>query len=466
MVGMCSSSSRKQSLAHPDPRDRLLPPDTVGMPTADLSVVERPIASLRKNERNARTHSKKQINQIAASIRTFGFTNPVLIDDSGMIVAGHGRVLAAETLGLGSVPTIELGHMTPSQIRAYVLADNRLAELAGWDKEILRIELGGLLELDLDFDIEVTGFATVDIDRLMSAAEPTVDDADEVPEPSDYSVSQVGDLWEMGPHRLLCGNALDLECYSRLMLDDIAQMIFTDPPYNVPIDGHVTGLGRVRHREFVMATGEMTAEEFTSFLTNFLGCTVKYCADGTILFVCMDWRHSQEVQRAAQSAGLEQKNLCVWVKDNGGMGSFYRSQHELVFVLKAGAAPHINNFGLGGDGRYRTNVWQYPGVNTFHQGREDELAMHPTVKPVALIADAIKDCSRRGGIILDPFAGSGTTLIAGSQTGRIVRAMELDPVYVDVILRRWMAWSGKPVRLAGTELDFEAVATQRLHTEA
>ena len=432
-----------------------------------LAVVERPIGSLQINPRNARTHGKKQINQIAASIKEFGFTNPVLVNEIGMVIAGHGRVAAADMLGMTVVPTIELSHMTPDQLRAYVLADNRLAELAGWDKDILSIELGELIELDLDFDIEITGFATVDIDKLMSPAEaPIADPADAFPEPAEQAISRVGDLWEMGPHRLLCGNALDPGCYAMLMAGELAQMVFTDPPYNVPIAGHVSGMGRAQHREFVMATGEMSSKGFTAFLINFLGASASYCTDGAIMFVCMDWRHSQELLQAAQAAGLEQKNLCIWAKDNGGMGTFYRSQHELVYVFKSGTAPHINNFGLGGDGRYRTNVWTYPGINTFRQGRDEEMAMHPTVKPVALVADTIKDCSKRGGLILDPFAGSGTTVIAGAKTGRIVCAMELDPLYVDVILRRWTAWSGKPAILADTGRAFDEVMAERMSKPA
>jgi DNA modification methylase len=428
-----------------------------------MSVELRAIDSLRTNPRNARTHSKKQVAQIAASIQEFGFVNPVLIDENCMIVAGHGRVAAADMLGMTTVPTILLTHLTPEQVRAYVLADNRLAELAGWDKDILRIELGELIELDLDFDIEITGFATVDIDKMLSPAEDSVaDPADTIPEPAEQAVSRVGDLWELGPHRLLCGNALDPDCYAVLMADGVAQMVFTDPPYNVPIAGHVSGMGQTQHREFVMAAGEMSSEGFTGFLKNFMVNTAHHCADGAILYVCMDWRHCSELLQAAQTAGLEQRNLCIWVKDNGGMGSFYRSQHELVFVFKAGTAPHINNFGLGGDGRYRTNVWSYPGVNTFRQGRNEELAMHPTVKPVALVADAIKDCSKRGGVILDPFAGSGTTIIAGAKTGRIVRALELDPLYVDVIIRRWTAWSGKPAVLTGSDRTFEQVMADRM----
>jgi DNA modification methylase len=269
--------------------------------------------------------------------------------------------------------------------------------------------------------------------------------ADEIPpvEPSQPPVSRVGDLWLLGQHRLLCGDALDPTAYEKLLAGRKAQLVFTDPPYNVPIDGHVGGKGKVRHREFVMASGEMSEAEFAGFLTRTLVNAREFSSDGAIMFVCMDWRHIGELLGAGRQAQLELKNLCVWAKDNGGMGAFYRSQHKLVFVFKHGQMPHINNFGLGQGGRYRTNLWSYPGVNTLRPGRMDELAMHPTVKPVALVADAIRDCSHRGGIVLDPFAGSGTTLIAAQKTGRIGCAMELDPCYLDVIIRRWEAFSGR-----------------------
>ena len=431
----------------------------------ELAVVtSRPLESLRLNPSNARTHSKKQVAQIAASIREFGFNNPVLIDDSCMIIAGHGRVEAAKLLGWTQVPTIQLDHLSREQIRAYVLADNRLAERASWDPEILRLEFAALSRLELSFDLEITGFDTVDIDRVMNPDTPSNDDpADSIPDLDETSsISQLGDLWELGPHRLLCQSALETESYARLLASESAQMVFTDPPYNVPIAGHVSGLGKVHHREFVMGAGELSQAGFTEFLFRFLAATARHSVDGAILYVCMDWRHLSELQSAAQRAGLEVKNLCVWSKDNAGMGSFYRSQHELIFVLKSGSAPHINNFGLGQDGRYRTNVWYYPGVNSFQRGRDADLAMHPTVKPVALVADAIKDCSRQKVVVLDPFAGSGTTIIAADRTGRVARAIELDPHYVDVILKRWEAFSGTPARLALTGQTFAAVAAARM----
>lgn len=275
------------------------------------------------------------------------------------------------------------------------------------------------------------------------------------------AVSRLGDIWELGRHRLICGDARDAEVMQRLLKNGQADMVFTDPPYNVPIDGHVCGLGSVKHREFAMAAGEMSEAEFTRFLEDGCRAMARVMRDGAIAFVCMDWRHMGELLAAGKAAFTELKNLVVWNKSNGGMGAFYRSKHELIFVFKHGTAPHTNSFGLGDSGRYRTNVWDYAGISSISASRSDELAMHPTVKPVALIADAIKDCSRRGEIILDPFAGSGSTLIAAEKTGRSARLVELDPLYCDTIVRRWEAVTGKRAMLTACGRAFEDVAALR-----
>jgi len=421
---------------------------------------------LRPYARNARKHSRRQIQQIAASIRQFGFVNPVLIDAEAQIIAGHGRVEAAKQLGLTSIPTIQIDHMTDAQRRAYIIADNRLAELAGWDKDLLALEFGELLNLDLDFEIEVTGFATAEIDTLIDGPiVPKPDKADEIPDlPPDYQpISRLGDLWQLGPHRLLCGNSLEPESYARLLGDEKADMVFSDPPYNVEVAGHVCGSGSIKHREFAMASGEMSQAQFTDFLVTALTALARHSQNGALHFICMDWRHIKELLQAGEKAYSELKNLIVWNKDNAGMGTFYRSKHELIFVFKNGSAPHINNFGLGETGRYRTNVWDYAGVNSLKPGRMEELAMHPTVKPVALVSDAIRDCSRRNGIILDAFGGSGTTLIAAHKTGRKARAIELDPVYVDVIIKRWSKVTGQTAILESSGQHFSEVATSRFN---
>jgi DNA modification methylase len=430
----------------------------------DLKVRYQKVAALKPYPGNARTHSDRQIAQIAASIGKFGFNNPILVDAENRIVAGHGRVQAAKRLGLMSVPTIRLDHLSDAERRAYVIADNRLAELAGWDREILRIELQGLADLDLDFDIEITGFDTAELDLLLDdTGEPAKPEpADEIPPvASGPSITRPGDLWLMGEHRLLCGDARDGEAVQQLMAQETARMVFTDPPYNVKIDGHVGGAGRVKHREFAMASGEMSQDQFARFLTEVLANMADASCDGSIHLVCMDWRHMTELMAAGGAVYDELKNLIVWAKTNGGMGTFYRSRHELIFVFKKGKEAHINTFGLGESGRYRTNVWDYPGINTFRDGRDEELAMHPTVKPVALVADAIKDVSRRGHIVLDAFGGSGTTLIAAEKTGRNARLLELDPAYCDVICRRFEAYAGRPAILAESHLPFAEVAGLR-----
>ncbi len=422
----------------------------------DLKVEYRDPKVLKPYDRNARTHSKKQIRQIADSIKEFGFTNPVLIDGTSRIIAGHGRVAAARLLGIDEVPTIRLENMSEVEIRAYVIAENRLAELADWDDEILAIELQALVELD--FDVEVTGFETAEIDLLIQSldAPGSVDEADRLPELDETApaVSRLGDLWRLGRHRLLCGDATRPESYEQLLAGERAQMVFTDPPYNVPIDGHVCGLGRTRHAEFAMASGEMSERQFAAFLETVFGHLAAYSVDGSIHYVCMDWRHMSELMTAARGVYAELKNLCVWNKTNGGMGSLYRSKHELVFVYKNGTAPHINNVELGKHGRYRTNVWDYAGINTFAAGRLDTLAMHPTVKPVALVADAIKDCSKRGGVVLDAFGGSGTTLIAAERTGRRGYVIEMDPRYVDVSIERFQQLGGEEAVHDETGLSF------------
>lgn len=392
---------------------------------------------------NARTHSRKQIQQIASSIRQFGFTNPVLIDERDGIIAGHGRVAAAQQLGLARIPVLQIAHLSAAERRAYIIADNKLAELAGWDQDILALEFEGLIELD--FDLELTGFAIAEIDDLFEAqTQSTQDDS-----PDEYLgathgpvVTKRGDIWALGPHRLLCGDARDADGILRLMNGQVADLIFTDPPYNVPIDGHVLGKGQHHHAEFAFASGEMSQAEFTTFLEAGLQPAAQACKNGAIAFVCMDWRHMREMMLAGDKIFSELKNLCIWNKTNAGMGSFYRSKHELVFVWKIGTAAHTNAFGLGETGRYRTNVWDYAGANAFGSDRAEALNMHPTVKPTKMIEDAIKDCTRRGERVLDPFGGSGSTLIAAEHAGRVAHLIEYEPTWCDTILARFQRETG------------------------
>jgi DNA modification methylase len=415
-----------------------------------LSVVSRPVADLRLDPNNPRLHTRNQIRQIARSIETFGFNVPVLIDAQGQLIAGHGRVLAAQLLGMTHVPTIRLEHLTEAQTRAFMIADNRLTENSVWDDRLLAEQLKALAVLELDFSIDVTGFEMGEIDVMIEDLAPASrgkdDPADAIPDSgAKPQVTRAGDLWVLDRHRVYCGDARNEVPYSALMKGRRAEMVFADPPYNDPIDGYVTGFGKVHHPEFLVASGEMSPAEFTAFLTTIFAQLARNTVDGALHFICMDWRHLTELLSAARSVYTELKNLCIWMKDNAGQGSLYRSQHELVFVFKSGRRPHRNNIHLGQYGRYRTNVWQYRRVNSLSRGTDEgNLSnLHPTIKPVELVADAILDCTARGDVVLDAFLGSGTTVIAAERTGRTCYGVELDPSYVDTIVRRWQAFTGQ-----------------------
>ena len=430
-----------------------------------LKVRDLPIERLSPYAPNARKHTRQQISQIAKSIQTFGFINPVLIDNKCVLIAGHGRVLAAQELGLSTIPTIQVEHLSEAEKRAYILADNKIAENAAWDEDLLRIELSYLTEVEIDLDVEVTGFSTSEIDILLNT-DVNPDTEEPPPPPPADPITREGDLWQLGLHRLLCGDCRDGSVIDQLMANKRARMVITDPPYNVPIDGHTGGLGKIKHNNFAMACGEMSAKEFNLFLSNSLKQLARVSLDGALHFVFMDWRHITELLDAAKPIYQEQINLCVWNKTNGGMGSFYRSQHELIFVFKKGKAPHINNVQLGQNGRYRTNIWIYPGVNSFGSERDEVLTLHPTVKPVQLIADAILDASKRGDIVLDGFLGSGSTILAAEQTGRIGYGIEIDPCYVDVTLNRWITLTGETPTLIADGRSFETVAADRHSTDS
>jgi len=423
------------------------------------------VRALHQAYRNPRTHSKKQVRQIARSIEEFGFINPIVIDEHGRIIAGHGRFEAAKLLGLSQIPVIRLLHLSEAAIRAYMLADNKLAEKAGWDRELLAIELSELELLlpKIDLELSSTGFEPGEIDSILADFSGSGQESPEdIPDPDLRSVvSQPGDLFVLGRHRFLVGDAREPKCFDVLMQADRAAMGFHDPPYNVQVAGHVGGRGRTKHGEFVCASGEMSSDQFVAFLHQSLSLAAQHSIDGAIHYVCMDWRHANELFAAGAVAYAELKNICVWVKTNAGQGSFYRSQYELIFVFKHGAAPHLNTFELGQHGRSRSNVWHYAGVNTFRAGRMDELRAHPTVKPLALVVDAMRDCSRRGDIVLDAFVGSGTTIIAAEQVGRRAFCMEIDPIYADVCIRRWQAYTKRDAVLASTGETFDELADSR-----
>jgi DNA modification methylase len=423
-----------------------------------------PLAELRPNKRNPRKHTRRQIALLARIMEAFGFTAPILIDRHGNILAGHCRFEAALLLGLKEVPVIRLDDLTEAQARAYMIADNRLAELSSWDDELLAIHLKELSELTLEFDIELTAFELPEIDLRISSLDPPAetDSADAFDLVTGPAVSAIGDLWKLDRHRLLCRSALDTESYSLLMGNERASVVFADPPWNVRIDGHVSGLGAVKHREFLMASGEMTEADFVHFLETALRLAGANTVPGGVVYVCMDWRHIGEMLAAGRANAFLLLNVCVWVKTNGGMGSFYRSKHEFVFVFRNGNGPHRNNVQLGRFGRNRTNVWTYAGANVRpRKGAESPLAMHPTVKPIMLVADAIRDSTVRGDIVLDPFLGSGTTILAAERTARRGYGIELDPLYVDTAITRWQRLTGRAAVHSESGRTFAEIAAER-----
>ena len=424
-----------------------------------------PLDSLKPDPKNARQHSAKQVRQIANSIKVFGFNVPILVDADLKVIAGHGRLLAACRLGMSEVAVIRLDHLSEAQRQAFMIADNRLTEIASWDDLLLAEQLQSLASVELDFDIETIGFDMGEIDlRVESLKEKETSSREPpIPDVSGPPVSRIGDIWLLGRHKLVCGDAREETAHAELMGTERAAAVFSDPPYNVAIDGHVSGLGRVRHREFVMAAGEMTSEGFTAFLNAALERMRASSRPGSPAFICMDWRHMSELLEAPRSLSLDMLNLVVWAKSNAGMGTLYRSQHELVFVVKLGVGRHRNNVQLGAYGRHRSNVWSYASGPGFGRaGEEGKLAaLHPTVKPVAMIADAVLDVTRRGDIVLDPFLGSGSTLMACERTGRRCFGLELDPLYCDVIARRWQTYTGGVARLSSTGETFDALSTAR-----
>ncbi len=436
----------------------------LGSPKVTLQFL--PLGSLVPDPSNPRIHARAQICAIARGIKTFDFNAPILIDKRSQIVAGHGRYEAAKMLGLAEVPVVRLEHLTETQAHAYMLADNKLADRSSWDDQKVAIVLKELSDIALDFEIEATGFEAPEIDLRIQSLEPPneVDDADEFEVPSGLPVSELGDLWVLDGHRLVCGNALDPQAYDKLFGDEKAAAAFTDPPYNVRIKGHVGGKGRRAHREFPMASGEMTGGAFSRFLAEAFGLMASYAREDATIFACMDWRHLGEILSAIQSLDFELINLCVWVKTNGGMGSLYRSRHELVFVCGKRGERRLNNVQLGQYGRNRTNVWNYPGMNSFaRRGRTRGLDFHPTCKPILMVADAILDVTRRGDIVLDPFCGSGTTILAAERLGRRGYGIELDPLYVDLAISRWQKMT-KRKAIHSSGKTFDALFAERRGT--
>lgn len=419
----------------------------------DLTAELIPIAGCKPLGRETRRHPPQQLRKLAASIERFGFVLPVLVDAECRVVAGWGLVLAARRLGLAEVPAISLTDLPEAELRMLRLALNRIADDCTWDRKALALEFSEVLDLAPQLDLEIGGFEMGEVDVFLHG--DGRDQEDELPsiDAGTAPMTGVGDLWVCGEHRLLCGDALQAESYARVLGTERAQMLFTDPPYNVPIEGHVSGLGAVQHKDFANASGELSSPEFGTFLRSALGHAAIHSINGAVHYVCADWRHQRELVAVGDEVYGELLSLCVW-KTNAGMGPLYRSQHELVFVFKVGDGAHINNVALGRHGRHRSNVWDYVSQNTLNGTAESKIALQPTVKPVAMIADAMRDCSKRGGLILDPFGGAGTTLVAAEQTGRRARVIEIDPTFVDVSIERWQRLTGSTAHHADTGRPF------------
>ena len=418
-----------------------------------------PIGSIVPDPSNPRKHSPEQIRAIARSIEAFGFNAPILVNKANRIVAGHGRLEAAQLLELAEAPVIRLEHLSEQQAKAYMLADNKLTDRSSWDDRKVAIVLKELSDIALDFEIEATGFEAPEIDLRIQSLEPpdeSTDSADEFEASHGPPVSRPDDLWILGDHRLLCGNALDPQAYDALLAGEKAAAVFTDPPYNVRMKGHVSGKGAKKHREFRWPPENLPKTRSAGSSSMPSSLMVSHSVEGATFFACMDWRHLLEIVSAIRALGCVLLNLCVWVKTNGGMGSLYRSRHELVFVFGKGGATRVNNVQLGKHRRNRTNVWNYPG----RRGRTRGLDLHPTVKPIAMVSDAILDVTQRGDIVLDPFCGSGTTILAAERTGRRGYAIELDPGHVDTAIDRWQRMT-KQTAVHANGKTFEEMRAER-----
>lgn len=430
----------------------------------ELQFEYRAVSELILDSKNPRQHSQRQINQLTDSIREFGFVMPVVVDTRGQVVIGHGRVLAAKKLKMPRIPVVEIRHLSAAQMKALRIADNKLALNAHWDERLLGESLFELQELEREFDLSITGFSLPEIDLAIHKLDDTICDTnDETTSLTGVQVCQHGDVWQLGSHRVLCGDATTEAAFKQLMVNAHANVVFIDPPYNVRIDGYASIQGKVRHREFAQGAGEFGRDEFIRFLTTCASLLKEYSRDGAIHFVCMDWKHLDELLVAGREVYAELKNISIWVKNTAGMGSLYRSQHEMICVFKSGTGRHINNIELGKNGRNRTNVWHYDSANTLARKGNNVLELHPTVKPVQLVMDALLDCSNRGDMVLDCFLGSGTTLLAAERTGRICHGMELDPMYIDTTIRRWQNLTGLDAIRVSDRALFQDVEAQVEH---
>lgn len=423
----------------------------------DLKLIHVPLVDLRSAKRRLHFEDETHVLEISASIEAFGVSRPILITEDRTIIDGHFVVAAARRLGLGSLPCIVVDHLSADEARLLAIAINRLPQKATWDLPRLTFELQELIACDLP--VEVTGFSFPQIDQMLQEEDTGEPDPGPLEaDPRLAAVSAAGDLWGLGPHRILCGNALVGAHYDRLIGGIQVRMVLTDMPYNVKVRGHIT---RGDHEEFRMASGEMSDEEFIGFIIGWIRLASDHLVDGGLLATFIDWRGLESTLSVGRSLGFDLLNIIVWAKTNAGMGSLWRSAHEMLPVFKVGDAPHINNVELGRHGRWRSNVWHAPGASSLGSDSREGLKLHPTVKPVALLEDALLDVTRRGEVVLDPFLGSGSLIIAAEKCGRRAFGIELEERYVDVAVRRWQHHTGAEAILEATGETFSEVEARR-----
>ena len=408
-------------------------------------------------------HPKKQIEKAQKFLAAFDQVPVVYAEPNGDIIGGEEIWLALKANGDSEVNVIFVNDKTPAEIKAIRLALHRLPLDAKWDAENLTAVMSELASIN--FDLDLTGFDAPQIDVYLSLDVPKAnveENGADIPSPELTPVSQRGSIWKLGRHRVGCGDATDLAFVSAILDNQQAHVCFVDPPYNIPVDGFISGKGRHHHHEFLQGSGELSSADFFAFLRHSFSVLKSNCAPTALIYACIDWRHVKEMTVAGHACDMPLYQIVTWVKSNGGMGGIYRNQSEFICVFKAGDATPLDNVELGRHGRNRTNVWNYPGMSSFGIERDSLLGMHPTVKPVAMIADALRDVTKRGEIVLDTFLGSGSTLIAAEETGRSCRGVELDPIYVDVAIRRWQNATGRDAILSGTGQTFSSVAERRV----
>lgn len=424
-----------------------------------------PLSALLENPHRVQVHSPRQLSKLSRAIEVTGQLAPTIIDERYMVLAGHARLAAAKALGHASMPVVQVFNLSQVQKRAFLLSDNRVGLDARLDRKTLAAQIPELTLLfeDAGLTLSDTGFEVAEIDTLVIDFEdggPEPDDAIDPALAAGAIVLRQGDVFALGEHRLAVGDARDAGLLDQLMSGEKAEVAFLDPPYNVPVRS-IGGRGRSRHPEFAFASGEMSRAEFVAFLEAALGNAARVSVPGAVHFVCIDWKHCRDLIEAGERVYGAYLNLVTWVKTNAGQGGLYRNQHELIGVFRVGEAPHRDNVQMGRFGRNRSNVWTYAGANTFRSGRMDDLNDHPTVKPIQLVIDALKDVSRRDAVILDTFVGSGTTILAGERIGRRVRAVEYEPRYAQIAIRRFEAVTGQIARHIETGLTLAQLTERR-----